>query len=421
MKKRIQTFYTSLNLKNVPAVLRIYILIAFLSPVLANEKPLIIKYNGELFFPAFTTAAYFPVKDVDGLTTMERTESIDWKNITSEFILFAPVSWSAGHSDLENGNYVSPFAKQYFIDNNGDRKELPFSKRHFLGTTRSGEDVLAGLIHGTRISVWIGFASMFIAGMFGVLIGGLAGFLGDYKFKVSRIAVFYFILMLIPAWYYSFTIQSDGITACFSDSIIIGMFRLTFSVLLFAFVLLWPLLIKVKLKTRNYFTGKISIPIDFIIMRIIEIFLSLPRMVLILTIAAITKPSVSTLVLIIGLTSWTDIARITRAELLKLREVDFINAEKSIGLGIKAILFKHILPNITPVIITVLIFGVASAIMMETGLSFLGIGLPAGTVTWGTLMFAAKENFMAWWLVLFPGLAISILLISLNNYGKRLS
>ncbi|MBK6990020.1 MAG: ABC transporter permease [Bacteroidetes bacterium] len=156
-------------------------------------------------------------------------------------------------------------------------------------------------------------------------------------------------------------------------------------------------------------------------MRIIEIFLSLPRMVMILTIAAITRPSVSTLVLIIGLTSWTDIARITRAELLKLREVDFINAEKSIGLGIKAILFKHILPNITPVIITVLIFGVASAIMTETGLSFLGIGLPAGTVTWGTLMFAAKENFMAWWLVLFPGLAISILLISLNNYGKRLS
>ncbi|MBK6990019.1 MAG: hypothetical protein IPH33_18265 [Bacteroidetes bacterium] len=119
------------------------------------------------------------------------------------------MSWSAGHSDLENGNYVSPFAKQYFIDTNGDRKELPFSKRHFLGTTRSGEDVLAGLIQGTRISVWIGFASMFIAGIFGVLIGGLAGFLGDYKFKVSRITVFYFILMLVPAWYYSFTIQSD--------------------------------------------------------------------------------------------------------------------------------------------------------------------------------------------------------------------
>lgn len=262
---------------------------------------------------------------------------------------------------------------------------------------------------------------MFIAGIFGVLIGGLAGFLGDYKFKVSRITVFYFILMLVPAWYYSFTIQSGAITACFSNSIISGLLRLTLSVILFAFILLWPLLMKTKFRTRNYFTRKISIPIDFIIMRIIEIFLSLPRMVMILTIAAITKPSVSTLVLIIGLTSWTDIARITRAELLKLREVDFINAEKSIGLGIKAILFKHILPNITPVIITVLIFGVASAIMTETGLSFLGIGLPAGTVTWGTLMFAAKENFMAWWLVLFPGLAISILLISLNNYGKRLS
>ena len=177
---------------------------------------------------------------------------------------------------------------------------------------------------------------------------------------------------------------------------------------------------KIRFPGKNYFTESISIPVDFIIMRIIEIFLSLPRMVLILTIAAISRPSISTLILIIGFTSWTDIARITRAEVLKLREVDFILAEKSIGTRINDILFKHILPNISPVIITVLIFGVASAILLETGLSFLGVGLPAGTVTWGTLMFAAKENFMAWWLVVFPGLAITVLLVTLNKYGKKL-
>ena len=421
MKEKIIAFFRSLNMQKLPIVLKIYLLIALLAPVLANEKPLIVNYNGETFFPAFSTDAYFEIKDLDGNVVKERTEMINWKNLQVDFLLPAPISWSAGHSDLENGNYTSPFSKQYFIDAEGNRKELTFSKRHFLGTTRSGEDVLAGLIHGTRISVWIGFASMFIAGIFGVFIGGIAGFLGDYKLKISRLTLINILFMLIPAWYYSFTLQSESISIYFSKSIVLGVMRLLVSIALFITILFWPILLKQKNKINNFLTFKIAIPVDFIIMRAIEIFLALPRMVLILTIAAITKPSVSTLVLIIGLTSWTDIARMTRAELLKLREVDFINAEKSIGLGTKAILFKHILPNITPVIITVLIFGVASSIMLETGLSFLGIGLPAGTVTWGTLMFAAKENFMAWWLVLFPGMAISVLLISLNKYGKRLS
>lgn len=421
MKKKIASILSKTRKWSIPTVLKVYILIAILAPVLANKNPLIVKYNGQISFPAFSTDPYFEVATPEGKFENERKESIDWKNLKTDFIFFAPVAWSPGQSDLENGNYASPFSKQYYIDDSGARKELSFSKRHFLGTTRSGEDVLAGLIHGTRISVWIGFASMFIAGLIGLVIGGLAGYLGDHTLKISRLHLFYSLLMMIPAWYYSFTLQADSIRDAFSVSMVLGLLRLLVSASLFLLILVWPVFIPLKSKTKNFFNSKISVPVDFIVMRLIEIFLSLPKMVLILTIAAITKPSVSTLVLIIGITSWTDIARFTRAELLKLREVDFISAEKSIGLSIKAILFKHILPNITPVIITVLIFGVASAIMLETGLSFLGIGLPAGTATWGTLMFAAKENFMAWWLVLFPGLAIAMLLITLNNYGKRLS
>ena len=421
MKEKVANFFTSINLKHIPIVLKVYVFIALLAPILANEKPIILKYESTYFFPAFSSDPYFEIRDNDGQKSKQLTELINWKTLPNDFILYAPIAWSAGHSDLENSSFASPFSKQYFLTEAGERKELPFSKRHFLGTTRTGEDVLAGLIHGTRISVWIGFASMFLAGFLGIIIGGLAGYLGDYNFPLPRIILFYILFMLLPSWYYSFTLQSSSIATSFSSSIIWGMMRLILSFLLFLSILFWPLFIKSKWRKKNFFTKKISIPIDFMVMRVIEIFLSLPRMVLILTIAALTKPSISTLILIIGFTSWTDIARITRAELLKLREVDFIRAEKSLGVGINDILFKHILPNIIPVVLTVLIFGVASAIMLETGLSFLGIGLPAGTVTWGTLMFAAKENFMAWWLVLFPGLAIALLLISLNNYGRRLS
>jgi len=420
MKNKTAKLISKFNFKRLPGILKIYLLIALLAPVIANEKPLIINYNGNLHFPAFSSDPYFEIITKDGQKEKIRTETIDWKNLKSEFSIFAFIQWSPGQSDLENGNYASPFSKQFFINDRGEKVVLPFFQRHHLGTTRSGEDVLAGLIHGTRISLWIGFASMFIAGFFGVIIGGLAGYLGDYNLKTQRIFSVYFLLAVIPAYYYSFILPSDFVSTSFSLSIITGIISLLLTILLFFSIILWPLFLKIRFPGKNYFTESISIPVDFIIMRIIEIFLSLPRMVLILTIAAISRPSISTLILIIGFTSWTDIARITRAEVLKLREVDFILAEKSIGTRIKDILFKHILPNISPVIITVLIFGVASAILLETGLSFLGVGLPAGTVTWGTLMFAAKENFMAWWLVVFPGLAITVLLVTLNKYGKKL-
>lgn len=416
----INRIYTVVKkaISNLPVIVKIYIVIAILAPVLANEKPLAIKINGEFYFPAFSNQPYISIRDKEGSLKIERRESLDWATISNEFILRAPISWSPAHSDLENANYVSPFSNQYFIDSNGTKKELPFFRRHFLGTTRSGEDVLAGLIHGARVSISIGFTSMFIAGLLGLLIGGVAGYFGDYNLKMRRLQLLYSLIMIVPAWYYAFVLQSQSIHDSFSFSIVWGTFRFIASMALFGLILFWPLFFPGKTQSKNYFLEKISIPIDFLIMRVIELFLSMPRMILILTIAAMSRPSAGTLILIIGMTSWTEIARITRAEILKLREVDFILAEKSIGLKINSILFNHILPNIIPIILTVLIFGVASAIMLETGLSFLGIGLPAGTATWGSLMFAAKENFMAWWLVLFPGMAIALLLTSLNKMGK---
>ncbi len=405
----------------IPFVIKLYLTIAILAPLLANEKPLVVKLNNEYYFPAFTAKSYYEIPGQDGRSALNRTETINWKTVKSQFILQPIINWSAGKSDLENANYASPFSKQYFITESGQKKELPFSQRHFLGTTRTGEDVLAGLIHGTRISIIIGFVSMFIAGLIGIILGGIAGFLGDYKLKVTQLYFVYVIMIIIPAWYYSFTLQSESIRFYFDTSILMGLIRIILSGIIFCSFFIIPLLFKIKNNSNNFPFKKVNVPVDFLVMRMIELFLSLPRLVLILTIAAISKPSLITLIAIIGFTSWTDIARITRAEVLKLREVEFIQAERAIGQNMTNILFKHILPNIFPVIITVLIFGVASAILLETGLSFLGIGLPAGTVTWGTLMFAAKENFMAWWLVLFPGLAITALLISLNSYGKKLN
>jgi peptide/nickel transport system permease protein len=126
------------------------------------------------------------------------------------------------------------------------------------------------------------------------------------------------------------------------------------------------------------------------------------------------------LMIIIGLTSWTGIARFTRAEFLRLRELEFIHAAKVLGFSDWRIIFKHALPNgLAPIFVSIA-FGVASAILAESSLSFLGIGVPEDIVTWGSLLSIGKEEFDAWWLVVFPGFAIFITIMIYNLIGEGL-
>ncbi len=124
--------------------------------------------------------------------------------------------------------------------------------------------------------------------------------------------------------------------------------------------------------------------------------------------------------IIIGLTTWTEIARFTRAEFLRIRQLEYIQAAESLGYSDLRIMLKHALPNgMAPALITIA-FGIASAILIESGLSFLGIGVPSDTVTWGSLLSAGKQNYNAWWLVVFPGLAIFITVTVYNLLGEGL-
>ena len=163
----------------------------------------------------------------------------------------------------------------------------------------------------------------------------------------------------------------------------------------------------------------IFIPIDSIVSRFLELFLSVPRLILIITLAAISRPSVLSLILILGFTSWTGIARMVRAEFIRLRESGFVDATSSLGFSPTRKIFFHLLPNAFEPLRVGIIFGVAGAILAEAGLSFLGIGLSPDTVTWGSMLAAGREQFSAWWLVVFPGLAISVLLLILNRMSDE--
>lgn len=160
---------------------------------------------------------------------------------------------------------------------------------------------------------------------------------------------------------------------------------------------------------------------DEIIMRGVDVMLCFPSFFLILAVVAFLEPSLTNIMVVIGLTSWMGIARLVRAETLSLRERDFVSAARLSGVSTKNILLRHILPNaLAPVTITA-ILGIGGAILMESGLSFLGLGVQPPQASWGNMLMEGKAVIEdAPWLSLFPGLAILLTVLGYNLLGESL-
>ncbi len=167
----------------------------------------------------------------------------------------------------------------------------------------------------------------------------------------------------------------------------------------------------------GYFGGWV----DDIIMRIVEIVICFPTFFLIITIIAIAPPSIFWVMAAIAIVGWTTVARLVRAEFLKLRKNDFVISAKALGASQTRIIFRHILPNsLAPVMVSAT-FGVAGAILAESGLSFLGLGVPPQIATWGSVLKNGQESLPAtWWLALIPGLAIFMTVTAYNLFGEAL-
>ncbi len=161
--------------------------------------------------------------------------------------------------------------------------------------------------------------------------------------------------------------------------------------------------------------------VDSFLMRLVDIMLCFPSFFLILTIVALLGPSLFKVMLVIGITSWMGTSRFVRAEFLSLRERDFVQAARALGVKDLRIIFRHILPNaLAPVFVTATL-DVASAILVEAGLSFLGFGAQPPAPSWGNILTEGRTYiFDAWWLTLFPGLAILITVLSFNLVGEGL-
>jgi len=159
--------------------------------------------------------------------------------------------------------------------------------------------------------------------------------------------------------------------------------------------------------------------IDNVMMRFVDIMLCFPAFFLILAVIAFLEPSIWNIMVVIGITGWMGMARLVRAEFLSLREREFVLSARALGASDMRIIFRHILPNaMTPVLVSATL-GVAGAILTESALSFLGIGVQPPTPSWGNILTAGKDNIeIAWWLSLYPGLAILITVLGYNLLGE---
>lgn len=217
----------------------------------------------------------------------------------------------------------------------------PFSENHLFGTDMLGRDVAAGVVHGARVSLVIGFVATIVAVVFGTMIGAIAGYHG-------------------------------GI-------------------------------------------------IDDILMRITEIFQTIPSFLLALLLVAIFSPSIYSIVLAIGIVSWPSVARLVRAEFMTLRNRDFVKAAIVGGQSDTRILFRQILPNTLSPIIVAASLMVATAILIESAISFLGLG-DRNQISWGFMIGSGRTMIrQSWWLSAIPGAAIFLTVLALNFLGDSLN
>ena len=159
--------------------------------------------------------------------------------------------------------------------------------------------------------------------------------------------------------------------------------------------------------------------IDTLLMRLVDIMLCFPTFFLILAVIAMLEPSIWYIMMIIGLTGWMGVARLVRAEVLSLKSRDFILAARVLGASDLRIIFRHILPNAMSPVLVAATLGVAGAILTESALSFLGIGVQPPTPSWGNILTSGKDYIeFAWWLSLFPGMAILVTVLSYNLVGE---
>jgi len=274
------------------------------------------------------------------------------------------------------------------------------SPRHWLGTDPFGRDLLANLIFGARTTLLVSLPAALLATGLGVLLGSAAGFWGN---TALRIKVGYLLASIGTILFAIFSLNGLWPTPA----------------------LYWPLGVVaftlVTLAATSYLSllrRAVALPVDRLVMSAVALLESIPRLVLVLVIASVQDASILSLLVVLSITYWTGPARLIRAEIMRVKVLPYIEAARAAGLSDSSILVHHVLPNASRSVRTALPLSIAALIGLETTLSFLGIGLPEGTASWGRLMASARLEPTAWWLITSPGLMLLCTMLALRQLAR---
>lgn len=291
--------------------------------------------------------------------------------------------------DLDNANYAPPLS---------DHED---GRRHWLGTDLIGRDVLAGLYHGFYVSLFTALIAVLVSFLIGLPLGITSGWHKKNGFKTTWSTIFGSMILLAMVLY-----------------AVMYWNHLTWTVLLIlmmiALVIPWAL--------SKISTSSLGVDIDVLLMRLIEVFSGLPGLLVLLAVSAVLESkSIAVTGFIIGLLRWPVIMVISRNETIRAAESNYVSSGRALGMSSIRLAVKHILPNILTPLWVAAILGFASAILIESALSFLGIGVALETQTWGSLLAESRKQISAWWLAVFPGAAIFLTVISLHIMARNRS
>lgn len=271
--------------------------------------------------------------------------------------------------------------------------------QHYLGTDSVGRDILAGCIYGIRNALSFGLVAVSFALIIGLLLGVVSAYFQNSGLKLKRsILVSVFIGISCQIITLSASIPFEVKLVSFHDYVV-SMFMSTS--ISFLIATLTYLVLRIFSKQKF-----VRVNIDLWTNRFMESLESFPALFILISALALVDANFLLTAIIVGGLSWVSIARICRAEIMKIKESSFIESAKALGLSHTTIIKNHILPNIYQPIIIQAIFIFSNCILIESTLNFIGIGTSITEISWGSMLAEAGQNLRAWWLLLFPGLFV---------------
>jgi peptide/nickel transport system permease protein len=396
------------------------LLLAVFRDLIANGKPLYCRIDGQTYWPGLARIwsdnprARFDEPALNAILDQQGYFDEAWKNLSNydEMPVFALIPYSPGEYPSRNvvelapPGTIPPGATTRF--------------RHWLGTDSHGRDIAATLVSGARVALLTGSVAMGMAVLIGLLLGTIAGYFGDERLKTKRGRLWMTLLGIPVAWFFA-VIRRQYELSIATDT---GVWWETIGIL--AGVLLIFNVAGGMLSRIAFFSKPVTLPADLFVMRLAEIFNALPKLVVIIAFSVLMhrqSESVWLLIALIGVLSWTGVARYVRAELLRIRELDYVTAARGLGMPDARILLRHAMPNAMRPVLVALALGVAGAVMLEASLSFLGFGGESlKGVSWGSLL--SRENAQAnpvkaWWVMMFPGLMICLTVLAFNHLAEQ--